>query len=61
MVEGYVLQPFNDDEMKLLPQITTTASDAVTMITLSGIHAAMNLYNDKSNNQLNKGDDTLPC
>jgi len=61
MVEGYVLQPFNDDEMKLLPQIITTASDAVTMITLSGIHAAMNLYNDKSNNQLNKGDDTLPC
>ena len=61
MVEGYVLQPFNDDEMKLLPQIITTASDAVTMIILSGIQAAMNQYNDRSTHLRNGGDDTLPC
>ncbi|MCX5847133.1 MAG: aminoacyl-tRNA hydrolase [Deltaproteobacteria bacterium] len=61
MVEGYVLQPFNDDEMKLLPQITTRASDAVTMTILSGIQAAMNQYNDRSTNLRNGGDDTLSC
>ena len=53
-VERYVLEPFTDDEMKLLPKITTTANDAVTMIILSGIQAAMNQYNERSTNQLNK-------
>jgi PTH1 family peptidyl-tRNA hydrolase len=58
-VERYVLEPFTDDEIKLLPHITETASDAVTMIILSGIQAAMNQYNERSINH--KGDDTLSC
>jgi PTH1 family peptidyl-tRNA hydrolase len=60
-VERYVLEPFTDDEMKLLPHITETASDAVTMVILSGIQAAMNQYNERSMNQRDKGDDTLSC
>jgi PTH1 family peptidyl-tRNA hydrolase len=61
MVEKYVLETFTDDEMKLLPPITVTASNAVTAIIVSGIQAAMNQYNFKSTNQSAKGDDTLPC
>lgn len=60
-VERYVLEPFTDDEIKLLPHITETASDAVTMIILSGIQAAMNQYNERSTNHQNKGDAPLPC
>jgi PTH1 family peptidyl-tRNA hydrolase len=60
-VERYVLELFTDDEMKLLPQITARASDAVTMIILSGIQAAMNQYNERSTHQQNGGDDTLSC
>jgi len=53
MVERYVLEQFAENEMKLLPQIMKTVSDAVTMIVTSGIQAAMNRYNDKSANQSN--------
>jgi PTH1 family peptidyl-tRNA hydrolase len=60
-VERYVLELFTDDEMKLLPQITARASDAVAMIILSGIQAAMNQYNERSTHQQNGGDDTLSC
>jgi PTH1 family peptidyl-tRNA hydrolase len=60
-VERYVLELFTDDEMKLLPQITARASDAVTMIILSGIQAAMNQYNERTTHQQNGGDDTLSC
>lgn len=61
MVEKYVLEPFTEDEMKLLPRIAASASDALTMIISSGIQAAMNHYNERIPNPLNKSDDTLPC
>ncbi|HYA13361.1 MAG TPA: aminoacyl-tRNA hydrolase [Syntrophales bacterium] len=61
MVEKYVLEPFTEDEMKLLSRITASASDAVTMIISSGIQAAMNHYNEKITNPSNKKDDVLPC
>ena len=61
MVEKYVLEPFTEDEIKLLPRITATASDAVTMIISSGIQAAMNHYNERISNPSNKNDDTRPC
>lgn len=48
MVERYVLETFTDDEKKCLPVITTTASDAVTTIIISGIQSAMNQFNDRS-------------
>jgi len=47
-VERYVLDQFSEDEMKLLPQILKTASDAMTMIATSGIQAAMNHYNERA-------------
>lgn len=59
MVEKYVLEPFSEDEMKLLPRITESASDAVTMIISSGIQAAMNHYNEKIANPPNKSNDKL--
>lgn len=50
-VERYVLEQFAEDERRLLPEIMKRASDAVTMITSSGIQVAMNLYNEKPANQ----------
>jgi PTH1 family peptidyl-tRNA hydrolase len=61
MVEKYVLEPFTEDEMKLLPRITASTSDAVTMIISSGIQTAMNHYNEKIPNPPNKNDDALSC
>jgi PTH1 family peptidyl-tRNA hydrolase len=61
MVEKFVLETFTDDEMKLLPLITMTASNAVTAIIVSGIQAAMNQYNYRGTNQSAKGDDTFSC
>ncbi|MEN6318618.1 MAG: aminoacyl-tRNA hydrolase [Syntrophaceae bacterium] len=52
-VERYVLEQFTDDEIKLLTDITTRVSNAVTMILSSGIQAAMNQYNERSTNQKN--------
>ena len=37
MVESYVLSPFSDEEMTLLPQLTRAAAEAVTDIISSGI------------------------
>ena len=61
MVEKYVLEPFTEGEMKLLPRITASASDAVTMTVSSGIQAAMNHYNERISNPPTKNDDTLSC
>ena len=60
-VEKYVLEPFNEDEMKLLPRITAAASGAVMMIISSGIQAAMNHYNEKITNPPNGSGDTPSC
>jgi PTH1 family peptidyl-tRNA hydrolase len=59
MVERYVLEQFAEDEMKLLPEIMKTASDAVTMVATSGIQAAMNQYNERSANQSDEEDAVL--
>jgi len=60
-VESYVLEEFVEDELRLLPEITKTVSNAVTMIVTSGIQAAMNLYNEKPANQLgNESDAAVP-
>lgn len=61
MVEKFVLETFTDDEMKLLPLITMTASNSVTTIIVSGIQAAMNQYNLRATNQSTKGDDSFSC
>jgi PTH1 family peptidyl-tRNA hydrolase len=58
-VERYVLEQFAEDEMRMLPEIMKTVSDAVTMIATSGIQTAMNLYNEKPANQLNNEDDAV--
>ena len=58
MVEGYVLEPLTENEMTLLPIITKTASDAVTIIINYGVQSAMNQYNERSPNHLNKEADT---
>lgn len=49
MTEEYVLHPFSEDEMKELPRIITTGSNAVTEIVTSGVQAAMNQYNMRMN------------
>jgi PTH1 family peptidyl-tRNA hydrolase len=60
-VERYVLEQFAEDDVKLLPEILRTVSNAVTMIATSGIQAAMNLYNEKPASQLgNENDAVLP-
>jgi PTH1 family peptidyl-tRNA hydrolase len=58
-VERYVLEQFAEDEMRLLPEIMKTVSDAVTMIATSGIQAAMNQYNERSANQSDNGEDAV--
>lgn len=61
MVEKFVLETFTEDEMKLLPLITMTASDAVTAIILSGIQSAMNQYNYRGAYESPKADNTTSC
>jgi PTH1 family peptidyl-tRNA hydrolase len=61
MVDKFVLETFTDDEMKLLPLITMTASNSVTTIIVSGIQAAMNQFNLRATNQSTKGDDSFSC
>ena len=58
-VERYVLEQFAEDEMKLLPHIMKTASEAVTIIATSGVQAAMNHYNEKSANNSDNEDDAV--
>jgi len=54
MVESYVLSPFSDEEMAVLPQVTRTAAEAVTDIISSGIQPAMEKYHAKDNQNLIK-------
>jgi PTH1 family peptidyl-tRNA hydrolase len=48
MVEGYVLAPFSDEEMRSLPQLTRTAAEAVEDIVAFGIRTAMEKHHGKS-------------
>jgi len=45
MIEGYVLQRFSEEEMKILPDIVTRASNAVVLAISSGTQVAMNKFN----------------
>jgi len=54
MVEGYVLEPFSEEETICLPQLTQKAAEAVTDIISSGIRAAMKKYHEKAKTNLNK-------
>jgi peptidyl-tRNA hydrolase, PTH1 family len=47
-IEGYVLEPFSsDEELSKLPEIISTATDAVSEIVLSGIEKAITKYHKK--------------
>ncbi len=48
MVEGYVLESFSAEEMKLVPSIASKAGEAVAEVVLSGIQAAMCKYHVKT-------------
>lgn len=43
--KDYVLQDFSKDELKLLPELLTRASDAALEFVMKGLNAAMNKYN----------------
>jgi PTH1 family peptidyl-tRNA hydrolase len=47
-VEGYVLEPFNPEELPGLPEIIQTAAEAIEEIILSGIQVAMGKYHKKN-------------
>ena len=49
MVEGYVLEPFSVEETCCLSQLTQRAAEAVTDILSSGIRAAMEKHQEKTN------------
>ena len=50
MVEGYVLERFTEDEMKIVPDIITRACNAVTEVISSGAQLAMCQFNIRTNN-----------
>jgi peptidyl-tRNA hydrolase, PTH1 family len=43
--KDYVLQDFSKDELKLMPELLTRASDAALEFVMNGLTAAMNKYN----------------
>jgi PTH1 family peptidyl-tRNA hydrolase len=54
MIENYVLERFSEDELNLLPDITTKAFNAVIEVVSSGAHAAMNKFNVRETNNSGK-------
>ncbi len=54
MVEGYVLEHFTNEEMKILPDVLSRACDAIVKVISSGTHPAMNRFNIRSNNKSNE-------
>jgi PTH1 family peptidyl-tRNA hydrolase len=54
MVDSYVLSPFSDEEMTVLPQLTRSAAEAISDIISSGIQAAMEKHHAKGNSKLIK-------
>lgn len=55
-IEGYVLEPFNDDEKSMLPEIINQASDACVEIVLTDIKTAISKYQTKNINFHKKED-----
>ena len=43
--KDYVLQDFSKDELKLMPELLTRATDAALEFVMKGLNAAMNKYN----------------
>jgi peptidyl-tRNA hydrolase, PTH1 family len=43
--KDYVLQDFSKDELKLMPELLSRASDAALEFVMKGLNAAMNKYN----------------
>ncbi len=54
MVEGYVLDPFSDEEMVCLSQLTQRAAEAMTDVLILGIRAAMEKHHGKEINNVSK-------
>jgi PTH1 family peptidyl-tRNA hydrolase len=54
MVEDYVLERYSEGELKLLPDITTRAVNAVIEVVSSGVQAAMNKFNVRETNNSGK-------
>jgi len=55
-IEGYVLEPFNDEEKDILPEIINRASDACADIVLRDIKTATSKYQIKNINFHKKED-----
>lgn len=55
-IEGYVLEPFNDEEKKKLPELINQASDACEEIVLTDIKTATSKYQTKNINFHKKED-----
>jgi peptidyl-tRNA hydrolase len=43
--KDYVLQDFSKDELKLMPDLLSRATDAALEFVMNGLNAAMNKYN----------------
>ena len=54
--EGYVLEPFSKDELRILPEITQWAADAALEIVLSGMQTAIIKYQTKNISNFKKED-----
>jgi len=54
MVESYVLEPFSDEEMALVPRLTLKAGEAVADILSFGIQTAMDRHHGKANSNPNE-------
>ncbi|OGP83051.1 MAG: aminoacyl-tRNA hydrolase [Deltaproteobacteria bacterium RBG_16_58_17] len=54
MVEGYVLEPFSEEEVKSVSQLIRQAAEAVTDIVSSGVQAAMEKHHRKDDANLIK-------
>jgi peptidyl-tRNA hydrolase, PTH1 family len=54
MVEGYVLDPFSDEETACLSQLTQRAAEAITDILTTGLQATMEKHHGKENNNTSK-------
>jgi PTH1 family peptidyl-tRNA hydrolase len=54
MVEGYVLEPFSEEEADCLPQLIQKAAEAVTDILTSGIRTAMEKHHGEEKTNLIK-------
>jgi peptidyl-tRNA hydrolase, PTH1 family len=47
-IEGYVLEPFREEERSQLPELISWAADAVSEIVLSGMQSAIGKYQSKN-------------